>query len=44
MFLLLYVRHVCVPQKDTNMASPYTEFKYGGPLGTSQMKARLVRL
>ena len=23
MFLLLYVRHVCVPQKDTNMVSPY---------------------
>ena len=22
-FLLLYGRHVCVPQKDTNMASPY---------------------
>ena len=24
MFLLLYSRHVCVPQKDTNMASPYS--------------------
>ena len=23
MFLLLYVCHVCVPQKDTNMACPY---------------------
>ena len=23
MFLLLYGRHVCVPQEDTNMASPY---------------------
>ena len=23
MFVFLYVRHVCVPQKDTNMASPY---------------------
>ena len=23
MFLLLYGRHICAPQKDTNMASPY---------------------
>ena len=30
MFLLLYGRHVCIPQKDTNMASPYWKpYKFG---------------
>ena len=40
MFLLLYGRHICAPQKDTNMASPYklSKFEWHTSANNARMK------
>ena len=44
MFLLIYGRHVCVPQKDTNMGSPYTElYKFGWFTSTNNARMKNSR-